>query len=64
MKRNCKRLLSLAVTLCMLLALMPAAFAALPTATAYIQDADGVDSGAVYAIYTSESDSGGQNPAR
>lgn len=61
MKRNCKRLLSLAVTLCMLLALMPAAFAALPTATAYIRDTDGVDSGEVYAIYTNESDGGNQN---
>lgn len=42
-----KRLLSLLLSLCMLVGLMPAALAAVPTATAYIRDTDGVDSGAV-----------------
>ena len=56
-----KRLLSLLLSLCMLVGLMPAALAAVPTATAYIRDTDGVDSGAVYAIYTNEDDAGGSN---
>ena len=45
----------------MLVGLMPAALAAVPTATAYIRDTDGVDSGEVYAIYTNEDDAGGSN---
>ena len=61
MKHTWKRLLSLFVSLCLLAGLMPAALAALPTATAYVQDTDGVDSGAVYAIYTNEDDAGGSN---
>ena len=52
MKHTWKRLLSLFVSLCLLAGLMPAALAALPVAYAYIQDTGGVDSGAVYAIYT------------
>ena len=60
MKRNWKRALALFTTLCMLMALLPAALAA-PGDVTYIRDDDGVDSGAVYAIYTSESDSGGSN---
>lgn len=56
-----KRLLSLLLSLCMLVGLMPAALAAVPTATAYIRDTDGVDSGAVYAIYTNEDGAGGSN---
>ena len=56
-----KRLLSLLLSLCMLVGLMPAALAAVPTATAYIRDTDGVDSGEVYAIYTNEDDAGGSN---
>ena len=40
------------MSLSLLAGLMPAALAAVPTATAYIRDTDGVDSGAVYAIYT------------
>ena len=61
MKKTLKRMFSVVMALCMALTLMVPAFAALPTATAYIRDTDGVDSGEVYAIYTSESDSGGQN---
>ena len=61
MKHTWKRLLSLFVSLCLLAGLMPAALAALPTATAYVQDTDGVDSGAVYAIYTNEDDADGSN---
>lgn len=48
MKHTWKRLLSLFMSLALLAGLMPAALAA---TTAYIQDTDGVDSGAVYAIY-------------
>ena len=40
------------MSLSLLAGLMPAALAALPVAYAYIQDTGGVDSGAVYAIYT------------
>ena len=64
MKKTLKRMFSLVMALCMALTLMVPAFAALPTATAYIQDTDGVDSGAVYAIYTSESDGGSSNTNR
>ncbi|WP_302496646.1 S-layer homology domain-containing protein [uncultured Flavonifractor sp.] len=52
MKHTWKRLLSLFMSLALLAGLMPAALAALPVAYEYIQDTDGVDSGAVYAIYT------------
>lgn len=61
MKHTWKRLLSLFVSLCLLAGLMPAALAAVPTATAYIRDTNGVDSGKVYAIYTNEDDAGGSN---
>ena len=60
-KHTWKRLLSLFMSLSLLAGLMPAALAAVPTATAYIRDTDGVDSGAVYAIYTNEDDAGGSN---
>ncbi|WP_297232664.1 exo-alpha-sialidase [uncultured Flavonifractor sp.] len=55
MKQNWKRALALFTTLCMLMALLPAALAA-PGDITYVLDEDGIDSGAVYAIYTSESD--------
>ncbi|MCI7472864.1 MAG: S-layer homology domain-containing protein [Clostridiales bacterium] len=54
MKHTWKRLLSLFMSLSLLAGLMPAALAALPTAYQYLQDTNGVDSGAVYAIYTNE----------
>lgn len=61
MKHTVRKLAAVLTTLCMLFALCPAALAAVPTATAYIRDTDGVDSGAVYAIYTNEDDGGNQN---
>lgn len=54
MKQNWKRALALFTTLCMLMALLPAALAA-PGGITYVLDEDGIDSGAVYAIYHSGS---------
>lgn len=51
MKKTLRSLTAVLMTLCLLMSLIPAALAAVPTATAYIQDADGVDSGEVYVIY-------------
>ena len=58
-----QKLSAIALTVGMLTTFAPAALAAetiappadLPTATQYIQDTDGVDDGAVYAIYTNVS---------
>ena len=51
MKHTVRKLTAVLTTLCMLLSLFPAALAAEPATPTYIRDTDGVDSGAVYAIF-------------
>lgn len=54
-KKRLKQAIASVLTLCMLLSMLPAVMAALPTVYEYRQETTGtVESGAVYAIYTNE----------